>query len=128
MISLTRSLSDLDRLEQLQKTSLECYRLAVESAGRYLVETDREVTRQHREQLEAIAKQVAATEAPKELRQAQRSFQDEQEAYAGIATRYVRVLKDKVTATARALTEIAAKPPSTETVPANSNSKQVSNN
>jgi GGDEF domain-containing protein len=106
MISLTRSLSELDRLESLRKASLECYRSAVESTGRYVVETDENVTLQYRGQLEAILRRVKAAQAPDELRETRVSLQGELQEYAGKATRYVRTLQDKVMSAARALAEI----------------------
>ena len=107
MISLTRSLSELDRLESLQKVSLECYRSAVESAEHYIVETDADSTQQHRQELDAIARQVKAAETPDELRKTRLSFQGELQEYAGKATQYVKALQERLTATVRSLADIA---------------------
>lgn len=107
MISITRSLSELDRLESLQKASLECYRSAVESAEHYVVETDANSTRQHRRKLDAIAKKVRAAETPEELRKTRLSFQGELQEYAGKATHYVKSMQERLTATVRSLADIA---------------------
>ena len=62
MLSLKRSLSELDRLEALQKAAAECYLSAVETAGHHVVETDESMTRLFRDHLECLAGVGAETD------------------------------------------------------------------
>jgi len=106
MISLKESFSELDRLESLQRASSECYRSAIEASGQYAVEIDPDETKRFRQDLEAIARQAKAAETAESLRQTHLWFRDELQNYSAKARRYLHSLREKVSASARALTEI----------------------
>lgn len=106
MISLKQSLSEFDRLESLQKASMDCYRSAVEAAGQHVVETDENLTKAYREHLEALAQQVKAAGSADALKRTRVSLLGELEEYAGRGTRYLKTLREQLAVTSRALTEI----------------------
>lgn len=106
MISLKKSLSDLDRLAMIQKVASECYRAAVASASEHVVETDKSLTRLFREELESLSRRVKAAETADELSETRISFAQHLEQYARQGSRYLRSLKEQVTATRRALADV----------------------
>ena len=106
MISLKQSVSELDRLESLQRASMECYRVAVDATGRNAVEIDPATTREFREELRALAGEVGGAGSADELRRSRVTFLAALEDYSGKAGRYVSALREKVSATTRALAQV----------------------
>jgi GGDEF domain-containing protein len=106
MISLKKSLSDFDRLEAMQKAASECYRAAVATTGEHVVETDKSLTRHFREELESLSRRVRSAETADELSETRISFAQHLEEYARQGSRYLRSLKEQVTATRRALADV----------------------
>jgi len=106
MISLRRSVSELDHLQSLQQLSLECYETAVEAAGRNAVEIDPQATKSFREELTGLARKVKRAESAEELRETRASFLGTIEDYGSKASRYLNSLREKVESTTRTLTEV----------------------
>jgi len=106
MISLKKSLSDFDRLELMQKAASECYQAAVETAREHVVETEKTLTRQFREELESLGRRVKSASSADELSETSVSFEHHLEHYARVGSRYLRALKDQVTTTRRALADV----------------------
>jgi GGDEF domain-containing protein len=106
MISLTRSVSEHEQMESMQRASLECYEKAVEATGRNAVEIDPETKRQFREEVLALARKVRKADSAEALRETRICFLGAIEDYADKASRYLSSLREKVEATTRALTEV----------------------
>jgi len=106
MISLKKSLSDLDRLESMQRAASECYRAAVQTAGEHVVETEKSATRLFREELENLASRVKAAATASELNETRIAFEQSLEQYARQGSRYLRTLEQQVTSTRRALSDV----------------------
>lgn len=106
MISLKRSISKLDQLEEVQKAAIDGYKTAVEASGRCAVEMDSETTARFRQELGALAKRIASPSGTDELREVRVKFLGAVEDYGSKASRYVAALQQKVTASSRALSEL----------------------
>src|ERR1035438_1960781 len=59
MISIQSSLTELERSHQKRVEVLDCYVLAIKNIAHYAVELDEEITRTHRQYLDALATEVA---------------------------------------------------------------------
>lgn len=77
MISLHKSVTELERWEALQKTTLECYRQAIRSIREFALEVDPADWKEHRERLAAIERQVGAEPRAPELVKARESLTGE---------------------------------------------------
>ncbi len=106
MISLKRSMSELEKLESLQHTALECCGSVMEAAGRYAVEIEAEQTRRFRKELKKLAIRVKSATAAGELRETRLTFQTELQEYSGKAARYLQALREKLSDATRALSGI----------------------
>ncbi len=106
MISLKRSVSHLDRLETLQKASLDGYRAAVEASGRCAVEMEHGAKEQFRQELLTLAARISSAATADDLRETRITFLGALEDYTGKACRYVRALQEKVSTSSRALAEL----------------------
>jgi GGDEF domain-containing protein len=88
MVSIGRTLTELERAYQIRRMAVDSYHTAVRSAAEYVVELDSEITEPHRRRLEQVAgrfhdnatDQVLA-ESGAELRDAFRSYHDEAAAF-----------------------------------------------
>jgi GGDEF domain-containing protein len=107
MISLKQSLSELDRLDSMQRTAMECYHSAIEAASRNAVETEESWIRSLRDGLEELARRVARASSAEELRETRVALQGELQEYSAKGSRYVRALRDKLSETSRSLSEVA---------------------
>ena len=107
MISLKRSVSELEVLDSRQKASVGCFRGAIEAAAEHAVEIDAETTRRHRRELEDLARGISVRSDAHQLRAAGTAFRGALQEFAGHASRYVRALQEKVSATGRALADMA---------------------
>jgi diguanylate cyclase (GGDEF)-like protein len=105
MISLSRSISDLERFHQERALVLDCYIAGIRNLAQYTIELNKEVTEQQRKHLTALASDVSAgtkealEESRATLRGLLRDYRDKGAAYLG-------GLKEELSARARALEEI----------------------
>lgn len=87
MISIRKSVNDLDRLEDLEKREklsgalLECYSLAISSSAHYAVEVDPGIAVDFRNHLKTIEEQSRAATSGEQLRALQSSFRGELREY-----------------------------------------------
>ncbi len=83
MISIRKSVNDLDRLEDLEKREklssvlLECYSLAINSSAHYAIEVDPGMAVDFRTHLKAIEEQSRSASSGEQLRALQSSFRGE---------------------------------------------------
>src|ERR1035438_5311779 len=105
MISIQSSLTELERSHQIRAEVLDCYVLAIKNIAHYAVELDEEITRTHRQYLDALATEVATgtSEALSDSRATLRGLLRE---YRGKSSEYLGSLRDELANTARSLEEI----------------------
>ncbi len=83
LISIRKSVSDLDRLDQLQKHGeitnriLDCYALAIQSVAQYAVEMDPPLAAGHRAALQVLEHKARAAASEAHLLEVQTSFRGE---------------------------------------------------
>ena len=100
MLSIKRSLSELERWVALQEATLVYYRSAIETMAQYAVETDSELTREHRGHLEAIAASLRADMGEKGLQESRAQLRAELRDYRDKASRYLSTLQTELATTA----------------------------
>src|ERR1041385_7825164 len=66
MISLRKTATELDRLEELRQTLAKCYGLAIKSSAEYAVEIDPHSTEYFRQRLQLLDTQCAQSSAPEQ--------------------------------------------------------------
>lgn len=87
MISIRKSVSDLDRLDELEKREdiatalLDCYALAIDSAAHYVVEVEPGLAVEFRQNLKRIEEQTRTAVSANQLRAVQSSFRGELREY-----------------------------------------------
>lgn len=81
MISLHKTATELDRLEDLSRVAVSCYSQAIRSAGEHAVEVDAAQLAHFRAQLQALEDQVKDAGQPGQLETVQASFDAELEDY-----------------------------------------------
>ncbi len=107
LISIRKSVSDLDRLDALEKREVfstalrECYSLAIHSAANYAVEVDPAIAVELRSHLKLIEEQSRAASSGDQLRALQSSFRGELREYRDkSAEQLLRMRKELQDATA----------------------------
>lgn len=90
MLSISKSLTELERAHHVRSLALETYRRAVLAAAQYVVELDASITEPQRRRLEGLAGQItdampeeALAGTAAELRDAFRCYHDEASAFLG---------------------------------------------
>jgi GGDEF domain-containing protein len=107
MISLRKSVTELDRLEELHRTALNCYSQALRSTEQNAIELDTSEAGHFRSQLQALRDQLRADAGSRELESVQNSFDAELKEY-GVKTReQVQKLRREVQAAAAAVESFA---------------------
>ena len=87
LISLRKSVDDLERLDELKRredltsTILECYALAIDSSAHYAVEIDPRLTLEFRSHLQVIQEQSRSAASADQFRAVQSSFRGELREY-----------------------------------------------
>ncbi|MCU1336568.1 MAG: diguanylate cyclase [Bryobacterales bacterium] len=77
MISLRKTATELDRLEELQQTLAKCYGLAIKSSAEYAVELDARSTEYFRQRLQSLDVQCSQASAPEHYNAVQASLRGE---------------------------------------------------
>lgn len=77
MISLRKTATELDRLEELQQTLARCYGLAIKSSAEYAVELDPHSTEYFRQRLQSLDAQCGQASAPEHYNAVQASLRGE---------------------------------------------------
>ncbi len=87
VISIRKSVSDLDRLDEVRKRDemtnsvLDCYALAIDSSAHYAVEIDPALAVEYRRNLRTLEGKARAAESAAALRDVQASFRGELREY-----------------------------------------------
>lgn len=108
MISIRKSVTDLDHAEELQKTTAECYGLTIRSVSQYAIEVDASVTANFRKHLDALDEQWRAADSVEGLRAVQASFRGELREYRDIVQEGLLSLRREMDAAAAAMATFAA--------------------
>ncbi|MGA2882034.1 MAG: GGDEF domain-containing protein [Bryobacteraceae bacterium] len=107
MISLRKTATELDRLEELHRTAVNCYSSALRSTEQNAIELDAAQTAHFRSQLQALRDQLRADAGARELESVQASFDTELKDYRDKTGEQVRKLRREVQAAAAALESFA---------------------
>jgi|ERR1700733_1510679 len=107
MISLRKTATELERLEELHRTAVDCYSQAIHSTERNAIELDTAQTAHFRAQLQALRDQLRADAGPRELETVQASFESELKEYRDKTGEQVKRLRREVQAAAAAVESFA---------------------
>jgi GGDEF domain-containing protein len=107
LISILKTATELDRLEELRRAAKECYGLALRSVSQYAIEIDPHLTPEFRLHLEEIESQWAAAGNPRDMRAAQASFRGELREYRDKAREQLARLRKELEGAAAAMASFA---------------------
>lgn len=107
MISLLKTATELDRLEELHRTAINCYVQALRSTEQNAIELDAAQAAQFRAQLQTLRDQLRADASPKDLESVQNSFDTELKEYRDKTREQVQRLRQEVQAAAAAVESFA---------------------
>lgn len=97
----------MERLEALQSSTAEAYKMAIRSVAQYAVELDPQDVAGFRERLEAIARHYEAAAADADMRRIQASFRGELRDYRDQTNTRIERLRQEVEAGAAAMAAFA---------------------
>jgi GGDEF domain-containing protein len=103
MISLRKTATELERLEELHRAAVNCYSQALRSTEQNAIELDSAQAAHFRSQLQALRNQLRAEATTHELETVQSSFDTELGAYHDKAGELVKKLRRDVQAAAAAV-------------------------
>jgi GGDEF domain-containing protein len=107
MISLRKTVTELERLEELHRTAVNCYAQALRSTEQNAVELDAAQAAHYRAQLQALRDQLRADAGPNELESVQTSFDAELKDYGDKIREQIQRLRREVQAAAAAVESFA---------------------
>jgi GGDEF domain-containing protein len=107
MISLRRTATELDRLEELHRTAVSCYSQALRSAQQNAIELDVGQAAHFRAQMQALRNQLLAEAGTREWESVQNSFDFELKDYGDKTRVHVQRLRQEVQAAAAAVESFA---------------------
>jgi GGDEF domain-containing protein len=107
LISILRTVSELERLEKFQKAAFECYGLALSSTEQNVIEFDETETARFRANLRTLISQLDEATTPEQLRNIQGLFRTELHDYKDATHEQIRRLRGDLDAAASALEEFA---------------------
>jgi GGDEF domain-containing protein len=113
VISIRKSVDDLERLDQLEKrnlenTVLECYALAIDSSAHYAVEVDLALAAEFRKHLKVIEEQSRSAVSVEQVRAAQSSFRGELREYRDKSSEQLKKLRREMADASAAMAVFAA--------------------
>ena len=103
MISLWKTATDLERLDQLQRVAIDCYALAIAAAAQYPVEADRAEAAEFRDHVKALEKLLHGTATAESLQEVTASFRGELREYRERAHQHLERLRKEVVSAAAAM-------------------------
>ncbi len=103
MISLRKTATELERLEELHRTAVNCYGEALRSTEQNAIELDAAQAAHFRTQLQALRDQLRADAGPREWEAVQTSFAAELKDYRDKAGAQVEKLRQEVQAASAAV-------------------------
>lgn len=107
MISLRKTATELDRLEELSRTALACYGAAIHSAENHAIEIDPLHSARFRSQLRVLNERLKAGASNDELNAVRASFDAEMKDYQKTAREQIERLRKDFAAAAAALEALA---------------------
>ena len=109
MISLRKTVSELDQLDEFKRTAVECYADAITSVNENAVTVDSGQLEQFRERIQILHAQVKPGITAEQLRDLQLSFNAELREYSEQANRHIQRLRNDVRAASQAVETFAEK-------------------
>jgi GGDEF domain-containing protein len=107
VISILKSVSEMDRLEELNGAAIECYAVAIRSVSQYAIEIDPNQSASFRAHLGDIARQWLSAKEPESMRAAQASFRGELREYRDQSSEQLARLRKELEAAAAAMAAFA---------------------
>jgi GGDEF domain-containing protein len=107
MISLRKTVTELDRLEEFQRAAIRCYSEALRSSGQYVVEVDAAEAAEFRTQLETLRDRLQIDPDAKQLESVQSGFEAGLKDYCEKTRAHIRRLRKDVEAAAAAVESFA---------------------
>ena len=106
MVSIRESLSELEKVYELQQTLLDTYVMAIRTVAQYAVEIDDEITPAHRQHLTSIAAELTAPADAGRLADSRALLRNELRDYRDRAAGFLSALRADLSARADALQAI----------------------
>ena len=103
MISLRKTVSELDQLEEFKRAALECYSLSIGAVQEHAVQVDAAQAAEFRERLQALQAQIKPDTAAGQLKDIQSSLSSELREYAESANQHIQRLRNDVRAASQAV-------------------------
>ncbi len=103
MVSIRESITELERILELQNASLECYRSAIQAIAKFPVEFDADATDCLRRDLASLSTNVRGEADPLELLQSRSVLRDELRNYHDKAASFLSALREELSQKAHAL-------------------------
>jgi GGDEF domain-containing protein len=103
MISLRKTATELERLEELHRTAVNCYSLALRSTEQNAIEVDTAQAAHFRAQLQALRNQLRSAAGSREMESVQTSFDHELKDYSDKTRQLVQQLRREVQAASAAV-------------------------
>ncbi len=107
MISLRKTATELERLEEMHRTAVNCYSQALRSTEQNAIELDTSQAEHFRTQLQALRDQLRADAGSREMETVQTSFETELKDYRDKAGAQIQKLRREVQAAAAAVESFA---------------------
>jgi GGDEF domain-containing protein len=108
MISLRKTVSELEKLDEFRKTALESYALTIGATGEHVVEIDPSQAASFRSRIEALRKLVQPNTPSKQLIEIQSALKNELREYSEKAKQVMDRLRNDVRAASGAMEAFAA--------------------
>jgi len=108
LISLRKTATELDRLEDLSRVAVSCYSQALRSTEQHAVEVDAAELAHFREQLQALQTRLQAAGQPGQLESVQTSFDDELRDYQDRTRQQIERLRKDIKEATAAVEEFAS--------------------
>ena len=103
MISLRKSINELDQLKESKRAAVDCYGLAIGAAAEHAVEVDTAQAAQFRSTMQSLREQVKADNTAEQLRNIHTALNAELETYADKVHQRLQRLRDDVRAASQAV-------------------------
>ena len=107
MISLRKTVTELDRLEEFQRTAVSCYSQALRSSSQHAIELDAGQVAHFRAQLQALREKLEADAGARQMESVQTAFEAELKDYWDKTRNQVQRLRKDVEAAAAAVEAFA---------------------
>src|SRR5271170_5067435 len=107
MISLRKTVTELDRLEEFHRSALNCYSQALRSTEQNAIELDTAQAAHFRTQLQALQDQLRADAGASELQSVQTAFDTELKDYRDKTRDQIQRLRREVQAATAAVESFA---------------------